>query len=116
MTQRKDTPLHRKWHKRVDGQIIDCMRAHPRWFSYSDERDRKMLINSLSKRIVGEIVAAYLVANSESSPGFDVGEDFEGVNDAMVLVPERRCGTRLRRLFNSFKEMWNNELFPPSVI
>lgn len=55
--RRKDTPIHRLWHKRVDGQIRDAMHAHPEWFNIRSAREKETIINSLSKRIVGEIVS-----------------------------------------------------------
>lgn len=60
MTRRKHSPVHDFWHPRIEGQIRHTIGQHPRWFRFnqksSDERD---CINSLAKRIVGEIVAAY---------------------------------------------------------
>jgi hypothetical protein len=57
MTKRKYSPLHDKWHRRVEGQIRDTIEHHPHWFSFKDGTDRNCCINSLAKRIVGEIVA-----------------------------------------------------------
>lgn len=54
---RKHTPLHDKWHRRVEGQIRDAIHHHPEWFSFRNARERDTCINSLAKRIVGEIVA-----------------------------------------------------------
>lgn len=55
---RKRTPLHDYWHRRVEGQIRHTMNVHPKWFSFKNETDKKACINSLAKRIVGEIIAA----------------------------------------------------------
>jgi len=55
MTLRKHSPLHDKWHRRVEGQIRDCIHNHPEWFKSC--KDHKRMVNSLAKRIVGEIVA-----------------------------------------------------------
>lgn len=49
------SPSHAFWHRRVEGQIKHCMNAHPEWFT----GDRGTIINSLAKRIVGEIVACF---------------------------------------------------------
>lgn len=57
--RRKDTPDHDFWHPRVEGQIRDVISAHPRWFSFTSEGDKKTFVNSLAKRIVGEIVAVH---------------------------------------------------------
>lgn len=59
---RKHTPIHDFWHRRVEGQIQHTINCHPEWFSFRDERERKACINSLGKRILGEIVAALSVA------------------------------------------------------
>lgn len=57
MTKRKFTPAHDYWHRRVEGQIRDCMYSHPEWFSLVDGRSKEDCVNSLAKRIVGEILA-----------------------------------------------------------
>lgn len=55
----KDTPAHIKWHRRVEGQIRDCMHHHPELFNTAlDMHQKNTLVNSLAKRIVGEIIAA----------------------------------------------------------
>ena len=48
---------HERWHRRVEGQIRDCMHHHPRWFKDIAEADRANFTRSLAKRIVGEILA-----------------------------------------------------------
>lgn len=53
---RKYSPAHDYWHKRVEGQIKDCMNQHPQWFNYRNELAKRRIVNSLAKRIVGEIV------------------------------------------------------------
>lgn len=50
----KKSPLHVKWHKIVEGQIKSCIHDHSEWFN---EQHANKIINSLAKRIVGEIVA-----------------------------------------------------------
>lgn len=57
------SPLHKKWHKRVEGQIRDTIHSHPEWFQGDIER----MTNSLAKRIVGEIIADYYLANNTES-------------------------------------------------
>lgn len=57
MTLRKNTPQHDFWHRRVEGQIRDCMHHHPEWFNVKNENHKKYVVNSLAKRIVGEIIA-----------------------------------------------------------
>lgn len=80
--KRKHSPLHDKWHRRVEGQIRDTIHAHPKWFSFKNEGDKQDCINSLAKRIVGEIVAAAKV---------------ETIQDNMVarcVIPGRgECGS-----------------------
>lgn len=56
MTLRKHTPAHDKWHRIVEGQLKDCIHHHPEWFNFKDEHEKKRCINSMAKRIVGEIV------------------------------------------------------------
>lgn len=54
-----------KWHRVVEGQIRDCIFHHPRWFVFVDDSDRDAMINSLAKRIVGEIaVGGYSDCNA----------------------------------------------------
>lgn len=57
MANRKKGSEYDKWHKRVEGQIRDCMASHPEYFADMDKRTRGNCINSLAKRIVGEIVS-----------------------------------------------------------
>lgn len=81
MTARTYSPLHDKWHPRVEGQIKDCMNKHPDWFAHIPKGEIYWFVNSLAKRIVGEIVAdEKLVAmpnvmtpNCEQSAGNGVG-------------------------------------------
>jgi len=47
------SPEHDRWHRIVEGQIKDCARQHPEYFSNSTF---EACLNSLAKRIVGEIV------------------------------------------------------------
>jgi hypothetical protein len=53
--KRKSSPLHDKWHKRVEGQVRHCIKCHPEYFNSNIPTD--VIVNSLAKRIVGEIVA-----------------------------------------------------------
>ena len=56
--KRKHTPLHDFWHRRVEGQIRDTVYHHPEWFNVKKgSMECETLVNSLAKRIVGEIVA-----------------------------------------------------------
>ena len=57
MSKRKHSPLHDYWHPRVEGQIRDTIYHHPEWFHFVTEQQKKDCINSLAKRIVGEIIA-----------------------------------------------------------
>lgn len=57
MTARKHTTLHDFWHRRVEGQIRDCIYHHPEYFNCNDGQIF-FIVNILAKRIVGEIVAA----------------------------------------------------------
>lgn len=69
MTLRKQTPLHDKWHRRVEGQLRDVIHSHPEWFSFEDEHDKKCCINSIAKRVVGEIVADCVLASNTVDSG-----------------------------------------------
>jgi hypothetical protein len=53
---RKHSPEHDFWHSRVEGQIKDVMRAHPEYFNA--DANQKTVLNSIAKRVVGEIVQA----------------------------------------------------------
>lgn len=64
MTLRKSTPLHDKWRRRVEGQIKNCINNHPEWFRFKSDAQKLCCINSLAKRIVGEIVADVKLAQS----------------------------------------------------
>ncbi len=55
MNKGKYSADHLKWHRIVEGQIKDCMFQHPEFFN--PEADKRIIINSLAKRIVGEILA-----------------------------------------------------------
>lgn len=55
--KRKYSPIHDKWHVIVEGQIRDCIHHHPKWFNFENDRQKRDCINSLAKRIVGEIAA-----------------------------------------------------------
>lgn len=81
MTRRKHTPVHDFWHPRVEGQIRDAIHAHPEWFRFTSEVQKRTMVNSLAKRIVGEIAAvsgmaampARVASNCPSSAGSDGG-------------------------------------------
>ena len=64
--RRKYTPLHNKWHRRVEGQIKNTINCHPNWFNFKNPIDRNNCINSLAKRIVGEIIADLEIGNNKS--------------------------------------------------
>jgi len=67
MTLRKHSPMHDFWTPRVEGQIRHTMGRHPSWFTALSKSERVFFVNSLAKRIVGEIVAC-------SQDGRDAGE------------------------------------------
>lgn len=60
--KRKHTPIHDYWHPRVEGQIRHTISCHPEWFNIRNERQQETFVNSLAKRIVGEIAAVCTVA------------------------------------------------------
>lgn len=57
MTARKHTPQHDFWTPRVEGQIRHTIGRHPEWFVFKGAREKQNCVNSLAKRITGEIVA-----------------------------------------------------------
>lgn len=69
MTQRKHSPEHDFWTPRVEGQIRHTIGQHPEWFTFKTEFEKRTLVNSLAKRIVGEIVAASSVARMPEVDG-----------------------------------------------
>lgn len=83
--RRKQSPFHDKWHPRVEGQIRDCIHAHPRWFSCGSEDDKKHLINSLAKRIVGELAAGFCLVDSAASDAVSVAEIAAGEDGGINL-------------------------------
>lgn len=60
--KRKHSPAHDFWHRRVEGQIRHTIGQHPEWFCFASEHQKQTAVNSLAKRIVGEIVAAAMLA------------------------------------------------------
>ena len=66
---------HERWHRRVEGQIRDCIHMHPRWFVGVAEDDRANFTRSLAKRIVGEVLAdgPRLTVSLTPAPGGDAG-------------------------------------------
>lgn len=103
MSARKSTPLHDFWHKRVDGQIKHTMGQHPEWFKFSSERERKTIINSLSKRIVGEIVACLGSERSSDVSGFNVDRREKMQMSTVCLPSEEGC---LVGALSLFHEWW----------
>ena len=81
MTLRKHSAAHDYWHPRVEGQLRDAIKQHPEWFAFATDRQRRAAVNSMAKRIVGEIVACFHdapragggVAKVPSSVGSDRG-------------------------------------------
>lgn len=67
--RRKPGPFYDFWHPRVEGQIRDAMHAHPHWFVGVSAKQKGDFINSLAKRIVGEIGAGCDLA--PEPPGSD---------------------------------------------
>lgn len=95
MTQRKHTPLHDYWHPRVEGQIRDCMHHHPLWFNLPQPIYKKQYINSLAKRIVGEIIVG-VRAMPASSEGLAIKLSFSrGCNgDCILSLPGEGYGVK----------------------
>jgi hypothetical protein len=58
--------IHKKWHRIIEGQIKGCINEHPEYFNITHEKRRGDIINSLAKRIVGEIVAGGQMAGNDS--------------------------------------------------
>lgn len=54
--KRKISPAHDFWHRQVEGQLLDAIKSHPEWFRFKSDAQRDNAINSMAKRIVGEIV------------------------------------------------------------
>lgn len=73
VTFRKHSSLHDKWHPRVEGHIRDCLRSHPEWFNQEAKSFKKNFVNSLAKRIVGEIVADVELVTEQRDPAGYVG-------------------------------------------
>ncbi len=95
MTIRKHSPLHDKWHKRVEGQIRDAMTSHPEWFNIRDSQHKAFIINSLAKRIVGEIVADFPLATKPAGVGGNCssgdGVDGDGLLPSTVRGVAENC-------------------------
>jgi len=96
---KKDTPAHSFWYPRVEGQIRDCMYHHPEWFAGDSER----MINSLSKRIVGEIVAVLVVVTSApvvGAPcdGGEIAPDGANLSEASGAVFHQCSATSMPEL------------------
>lgn len=76
--RRKYSPLHDKWHKRVEGQIRHVINVHPKWFVFKNDADKRDCINSIAKRIVGEIVADYTMATVPNTMQHMCSDSVEG--------------------------------------
>lgn len=57
MTKRKYSPAHDFWHPRIEGQIKHTIGQHPDWFNFKNKNQKQDCINSLAKRIVGQVLA-----------------------------------------------------------
>jgi len=69
---------HSFWRNRVEGQIRHAMHEHPEYFAPMDDTQKKKCINSIAKRIIGEIVAGTSTGNDSSIDAIRrvcVGED-----------------------------------------
>lgn len=74
--KRKHSPQHDFWHPRVEGQIRHTIGRHPEWFAEiikTSEMRRESMVNSLAKRIVGEIVAGSLLVDNGQADDFNCG-------------------------------------------
>lgn len=89
MTQRKHSPAHDRWHKIVEGQIRHTMGRHPEWFTFKDAREKQNCVNSLAKRIVGEIVAWPQLAMVPERDVVTMSRQVEGGNVREVFSPAR---------------------------
>lgn len=87
--KRKHSPLHDKWHKRVEGQIRHTINQHPEWFCLKDAIIKDICINSLAKRIVGEIVSG---VNSETIAAKVNPSCERSVNDEDILKMPHQSG------------------------
>lgn len=86
VTQRKRSPIHDFWHPRIEGQIRDAMFSHPEWFNVTSKADARTLVNSLAKRIVGEIAAVASVAAKRAEVA-DICPSTSGSGGGSLLPP-----------------------------
>jgi hypothetical protein len=84
VTRRKHTPIHDFWHPRVEGQIRDAIHSHPEWFNLTSDGQTRTMVNSLAKRIVGEIAAVCPVAAKPAGVA-DLCPSPEGSDGGSVL-------------------------------
>lgn len=100
------SPIHKKWHRRVEGQIRCCMTEHPEYFNMPTERVRQAIINSLAKRIVGEIAADRHFGAIQEKDGVRLSTPDESsvARDALDI---KRGVARLPRLFKILLEEKN---------
>ena len=61
------------------------MSIHPNWFSFKSDADKKDCINSIAKRIVGEIVADYAMATVSSHMTANCDDSVNSGDDATLL-------------------------------
>jgi hypothetical protein len=66
MTQHRKSPEHDFWHRRIEPAILETIKAHPDWFVIRVDEDRRVIVNSLAKRIVGHVVAAVRERHGEA--------------------------------------------------
>jgi hypothetical protein len=57
MTHRKKSPQHDYWYGVLEPVVRETIKVHPRWFAFTDEEDKRAMVNSLMKRIVGQVIA-----------------------------------------------------------
>ncbi len=89
MTKRKHTPYHDFWHPKVEGQIRDTMYHHPEWFNFTTHKQKETIVNSLAKRIVGEILAVSNMAMKRRSSDAQIATPSgDAISDAKMLVEE----------------------------
>lgn len=94
MTQRKHSPAHDFWTPKVEGQIRHTIGQHPEWFTFKTEFDKRTLVNSLTKRIVGEIVAAINVAKMPEVGEFRLSAQAARGGDATLSPRARSMRTK----------------------
>lgn len=77
---KRNEHLRKYWSTRVAGQVRSCCKAHPDWIR---EGCADRLVNSITKRVVGEILVSFEAGQGHEDPA----RVAESLLDAFFALP-----------------------------